>query len=587
MLAPVDDTSQLVRIFAERRSIELADMVIGGSGHLLTWMEHNGYRMPQGRTFMQPNVAVPAEIDPMLLRNRPQAGTRVPINEIVFFGRLEGRKGLDIFCDAIRDLINEGASVPKITFLGKFGTPIATHPELTVREYIESEASSWGVEWQIIDTYAQAQALTYLLGSGRLAVMPSLIENSSLTIYETTNFRIPFVASDRGGNPELVKEEHRDAVLTEPHPVLLAEKLSEVLKLGGLVAESSFDNASNLAQWCEFHSNLATVIDEIKERRTTPGQTIPSNQITRNLMDHLLAAGVPRMKVTVSACLVLRDNHALIETSLQSLVEQAAVLEEIILINDGSKSDAAVDWILSQREFFKTHGWKIIDRRHYGAADSRNLAAEHAKGSHILFLEPGTALKPNALATLIRAAACSEAHVLLSFYEELPARTTPKSSGRRIISLPGDPCYPFFDSDAGWAPLILVSQDTFKTLGGFTVDYNVAGDVEEFLMHASTTGLTVEVVPEDLAVFQLSPVKRGRLNREGASFRSIRPHLNAVPTNLQPLLIASRSLNIRVEMDQRSILRMAARRWLPNTLQNQLARILRLRLFRPFRRPKA
>jgi hypothetical protein len=86
MLGPIDDVSQLVKIFAERRSIELADIVIGGSQHLLNWMITNGYQLPKGRTFVQPNVMVPANIDPDLLRDRLEPGTRVPIKEIVFFG---------------------------------------------------------------------------------------------------------------------------------------------------------------------------------------------------------------------------------------------------------------------------------------------------------------------------------------------------------------------------------------------------------------------------------------------------------------------------------------------------------------------
>ena len=41
---------------AEQRSIELADLVVGGSAHLLSFMKYVGYQMPETRCFVQPNI---------------------------------------------------------------------------------------------------------------------------------------------------------------------------------------------------------------------------------------------------------------------------------------------------------------------------------------------------------------------------------------------------------------------------------------------------------------------------------------------------------------------------------------------------
>ncbi|MEZ5873894.1 MAG: hypothetical protein R3D30_03410 [Hyphomicrobiales bacterium] len=113
-----------------------------------------------------------------------------------------------------------------------------------------------------------------------------------------------------------------------------------------------------------------------------------------------------------------------------------------------------------------------------------------------------------------------------------------------MVAIPGDP-YILFDINAGWSPLLLVRKDAFDMLGGFTTDYKVAGDVEEFIMSAVTAGLTVEIVPEVLTTHDASIRRAERLNLTGGLFRSIRPHLSAVPTELQALLLASRSLSLR------------------------------------------
>jgi glycosyltransferase involved in cell wall biosynthesis len=266
-LAPITDASDLTKIYAERRSVELADIVIGGSRHLLGWMLEHGYKLPEGRTFVQPNVTIPVELPPGLEENRPVAGTRVPINEFVFFGRLEARKGLDVFCEAVHLLMAQGVTLPKITFMGKVGTRIPGHLDMTIKDYIAAQAQGWATEWQILDTFDQAEALTYLHGPGRLAVMPSQIENSSLAVYETTHHRIPFLASNRGGNPELVAEDHQAEVLVEPHPVPLSERLRETLERGGFVAAPSFDNDTNLGIWRNFHANVSTIIHAAREEQ--------------------------------------------------------------------------------------------------------------------------------------------------------------------------------------------------------------------------------------------------------------------------------------------------------------------------------
>ena len=99
-LEAVGNTPDIFKMAMERRSVELADMVIGGSAHLLRWMASQGYRLPPARTFVQPNVVVMGDY-------RGDAPERPPhvvdgqITELVFFGRLEARKGLEIFCEAV------------------------------------------------------------------------------------------------------------------------------------------------------------------------------------------------------------------------------------------------------------------------------------------------------------------------------------------------------------------------------------------------------------------------------------------------------------------------------------------------------
>ena len=117
---PVDRVEDLTKIYAERKSVEFADMVIGGSAHLLRWMSSQGYELPASRTFVQPNVVFFNHLEAILNERANLPGSRVPIVEIVFFGRLEARKGIFLFCEAINRLIDANVELPPtISFMGK------------------------------------------------------------------------------------------------------------------------------------------------------------------------------------------------------------------------------------------------------------------------------------------------------------------------------------------------------------------------------------------------------------------------------------------------------------------------------------
>ena len=62
----------------------------------------------------------------------------------------------------------------------------------------------------------QLGALTYLRGAHRVAVMPSLVENSPLSILECIGASISFLASTAGGIPEMIKPEDHHMFLFEP-----------------------------------------------------------------------------------------------------------------------------------------------------------------------------------------------------------------------------------------------------------------------------------------------------------------------------------------------------------------------------------
>src|SRR5262249_9068554 len=84
--------------FMERQSVAFADIIISPCQYMLRWMIEQGFKLPE-RSFVQQNIL------PANARGNTPADTgssvNQPVSELVFFGRLETRKGIELFCDAL------------------------------------------------------------------------------------------------------------------------------------------------------------------------------------------------------------------------------------------------------------------------------------------------------------------------------------------------------------------------------------------------------------------------------------------------------------------------------------------------------
>jgi len=235
--------SDLQMIGVERRSVEWADVVIGPSQYLLREYQSYGWTLPRN-TYHQPYPF------PFGVKSRGRG--RMPVDELVFFGRLETRKGLWLFCEAL-DRMGDGLRGRTVTFMGRpvnasgIQTPIL----------ILARAEKWPCKVNMLLDYSQDQALDYLAKPGRVAVMPSLADNSPCVVYECMQQQIPFIATLGSGADELVHPECWPATMCEPNADALAERLSQVLADGAATAWPRFEAAQNLAGWKAWNQLLA------------------------------------------------------------------------------------------------------------------------------------------------------------------------------------------------------------------------------------------------------------------------------------------------------------------------------------------
>jgi glycosyltransferase involved in cell wall biosynthesis len=237
---------------AEQLSVACADLLWSPSRYLLDWVAERGFELPP-QTFVQQYVLPVARAE----STDNSAGATQPPTEIVFFGRLEERKGLRLFCNALHVLRDELAQRSiTVTFLGK-PERCGGMPSL---DYIAQRATSWQFPIKTITDLGQPEALAYLREGGKLAVMPSPFDNSPCTIYEALQCGIPFLAARTGGIPELIDAADHEHVLFEHATESLVRALRNAIEHGGWIAKPSVPPEETRRRWIAMHNGWRTFL---------------------------------------------------------------------------------------------------------------------------------------------------------------------------------------------------------------------------------------------------------------------------------------------------------------------------------------
>jgi GT2 family glycosyltransferase/glycosyltransferase involved in cell wall biosynthesis len=507
---------ELASYWMEKECLRLADVAFSSSQYLFSWALEEGWELPE-RCWILPH--------PLLEGRRSGSNAEAPSalkmsarrhsspNEFVFFGRLESCNGLELFCDAL-DMLDEGAVQGlRIAFIGKPG--IARR--IGALEYLELRGRNWRFSVSIMSDFSRDEAVTYLSSGGKVVVIPSLAASSSYALYECLQAQIPVLCADGTGLRELIQEEDREAVMFQPGPRALAEKLEDTLVKGGFVPRPTCDFSTVNQMWLQFHV-----------QHLFPAKRRP---LTRPSGDSL-----------VSICVVHHNRPELLEQALDSVYTQTYRHMEVIVVDDGSTEPGLQAHFERMKGRFTGLSLEFVkgDNRFPGA--SRNIAAGLARGEYVLFLDDDNLMKESAVDTLVRAAQSSGAEIVSPLYDMFSGSEDPRenegSCTRWLLAGPGlaigITINSFGDSFS------LYHRAAFLRLGGFSEDR--ANDTEdwELLVRANMAGFRHITVPEALLWYRRASGKFRRMHLSyTSSMRRLRPYGAEVSDRLFDVILAT------------------------------------------------
>ncbi len=503
----IQDVCELEQDYMERQCVAQCDCLCSPSNYLINYIGSRGWQLPE-KCFVQQYVL------PQSARNalaQDPGGLRT-VDEVVFFGRLETRKGVALFCDAMDQLPPEAArKIKMVSFLGRE----ATVCEMPGKEYIQRRARNWTWKTEIISDKNQIEACAFLQSPHRLAVIPSLMENSPNTVYECLGSQIAFLASRVGGIPELISPDDVDRVCFEPNPKALAPMVATALLNGFKPARMAVDPDVNEKAWAAWHEGVAELAP------TTPKSIEPT------------------LWPKVSLCLTTFNRPTLLRQAVESVLDITYSNLEVVLVDDGSTKPEALAYLAQIKPEFDKRGWQIVrqENRYLGAA--RNTAARNATGEYLLFMDDDNVAEPHEVTVFAKAAVNSGADIVACGMKHFTGDEPPnRKEGPKTVWLPmgGSRAVGVFDNCLGDANSI-VRRSVFFAAGGYTEDRNLSFEDWEFHARVVLKGYKLTVVPEFLFWYRICADSVMRTTSQYRNrMRALRPYLQDAPEAFRPLV---------------------------------------------------
>ena len=476
------DPNEVEVDYCERYAFEHADIQLSPSCYMFEYARQIGWTV-------RPDAQVIAYPYP-----EPEFGPERPPEsaapELVFFGRLETRKGLEVFVRAVRQL----DPAVKITFLGRVNT---LGDGRTALDYIKEHLA--GRAYRLLTNYNREQALRYLAQGDRLAIIASLSDNSPFTVIECATNGLPFLASRVGGIPELLSDEwfqHR--LLFEPNTRDLLRCLRAYLDLP----------AGDRAELCQATRRAAdvavhnrAVAESYRELLgSASGGRLPPVSHSQPGADAPRSPTDEQPLVTVAIPYYNMDAH--LPAALASLAAQTYPNLEVLVINDGSTDPLSLD-VFAQQQALYPH-FRFLSQENAGIGATRNRGLAEARGEYFLPMDADNVARPHMIERFVAAMRRNPDLAALTCYclafkdsddlqnQEYQYAYRPTGGPHILASIKNV----YGDANA------IFRTDLFRSVGGYETDRDSSWEDLEAFVKLVNAGHRMDTLPEYLFFYR-------------------------------------------------------------------------------------
>jgi glycosyltransferase involved in cell wall biosynthesis len=276
---PILGFNRLLTDRFEMESVAMADVVLSPTGALLEWCRDE--LRAHGQTIRGHAAVVPypfdagahARLDPAMLgaNSDPHSASHGGAGngpEILYFGRLERRKGVDLLVRAFNRLVEEGV----VCTLTMIGGDTSTGPGgISMRSHLDSLLSDAARRLATIEGPCSRTELVprirRVTASGGLCCFPSRWENFPNVVLEAMSLGAPVVCADSSGMAEIVQHGHSGLLFEAGSVEGLADALMLTLADRSLRGGFGVEGPAQIRALCDPARVVAQTIEAIERGR--------------------------------------------------------------------------------------------------------------------------------------------------------------------------------------------------------------------------------------------------------------------------------------------------------------------------------
>jgi len=478
----LSDPNEVEVDYCERYAFEHADIQVSPSRYMFEYARQVGWDVrPDARVIPYPYP------DAEFVPAQPPEATPP---ELVFFGRLETRKGLQVFVNAVRQLDPR----LKITFLGRVNT---LGDGKSALEYIKENLR--GRSYQLLTDYNREQALRYLSQGDRLAILASLADNSPFTVIECATNGLPFLASRVGGIPELLPDEcfqHR--LLFEPNTRDLLRCLQAYLDLP---ADDRAELCLAARRATDVREHNRAAVDLYRDLVLEPTQLVGARSVSED-KSLAYAAGSDGELPLVTVAIAYYNLGAHLPATLASLAAQTYPNLEVLVINDGS-TDAHSQEVFAQQQALYPH-FRFLTQVNAGIGATRNRGLAEARGEYFIPMDADNVARPHMIERFVSALRRNPDLAALSCFclafkdendldnQEFQYAYRPTGGPHILASIKNV----YGDANA------IFRTDLFRAAGGYETDRDSSWEDLEAFVKLVNAGYRMDTLPEYLFYYR-------------------------------------------------------------------------------------
>lgn len=502
----------------EHESIAHADLVLSPSTELLKltrdeMQRHNLGTIGSGHVLRYPfDVASVSD-----LRQSP-ASTTSPTTpsepSVLYFGRMEHRKGVDLLVRAANLLFDRGVSarfrfVGGDTGSGPFGRSMRKHAQKLVHP-------RWADRFDFAPPVPRAE-LGALIDAADICCFPARWDNFPNALLEAMSCGRPCVSTNTGGPGEIIRHE-TDALLCDPDPKSLADALERTLTDHRLRAHIGANAPARIEELCRPTEIVRTFTSMLN------AQSVPR--------------GTPRENPLVSVIVPHYNLAQYLPETLASIRKQTYPNIETIVIDDGSTHPDAIALVAS----LTGPNLRVVRQANTGLSGARNTGLREAKGEFVLPLDADDLIAPTfverAVRVLQKEPGLAYVTALVGYFRQQPGRHfggwVPLGLHRDLLPI----------HNCAGCCMALFRAELVREAGGYSPELTSYEDWDLYCALAER-GLGGAVIPDFLLDYRIRP---DSMLRTEALVR--RQHLHARVLERHPGLAADHTRVLRTMLSE-------------------------------------